>query len=118
MIHFKISDYGKSLGITNADLFFLRGIFQEEDPQSVEEQINTRYAHGGGFDPMEGWTLFEGWEKEGDARMSYPGSELEDATEVREIARGQVRGTILVLFDYEFLAIIKPDGAFQVTRVD
>lgn len=116
MIKFTISDYGKEEGLTTPDLFFLRAIFQETDPAKAADQIHLRYAHGGGFHPMDGWTLHDGWEAPGGTRLTYGSGQ--DATHAREMARATLRDETLVLLDHAFLAIIQKDGAFKVTRVD
>ena len=32
-------------------------IFDSNDPRPAREQANERYAHGGGWNPQEGWEL-------------------------------------------------------------
>ena len=98
---------------------FLPHFFREEDPRSAEEQLDESYAHGGGYHPLDNFTVFV---KEGEpARLVWadPAPDEEDRTEehYEEVARAQMRDQTLILFELSFLAIIGPNGV-NVCRVD
>jgi hypothetical protein len=41
----------------DVDLGFLPSLIHDADQRRVAEQLNDRYAHGGGWRPMPGFTL-------------------------------------------------------------
>lgn len=99
------------LEMTNPHLAgLLPEFFDLEDPRPAKTQLNETYEHGGGFTPLPGFKLHQG--PEGCA-LEYPGDPL-----FRERCRGQLRDETIVLFDYSWLAIIQPDGRFEVCRCD
>ena len=91
-------------GLLNAMLF-------TEDERPAAEQLDERYAHGGGWHPSAKATVEQ--RPDGEYQMLYP----EDPP-MREVARAALRDEFLVLFEAEFLGIMKPDGSWEVSRVD
>lgn len=89
---------------------FLPHILRESDPRPAAEQLHDRYAHGGGFQPFEGFKLAS---TEGTAELHYPGD-----PPMYEVSRATLRDETLILFDYEWLAIVQPSGSFVTVRVD
>jgi len=82
----------------------------EHDPRTVQEQLDENYAHGGGWNSFEGFTL------EGDSDhyvLSYPGDPV-----YHEVSRAEFRNQTLVLFQYAWLAIIEDGKLLDVARVD
>jgi hypothetical protein len=84
--------------------------FDDEDPRPAAEQLNERYAHGGGFRPWgkEKWKL--------DAKaltIKWPGEKA-----MKPRAKATLHTDTLVFYDHAILAIIHEDGTFDVTRVD
>jgi hypothetical protein len=89
-------------------------ILRPDDPRPVKEQLNDRYSHGGGFMASKGFTF----KKEGDkAILSYE-IEDDDPEIYQEWSRSKVNDEELYLFDASFMAIVQPDGTYEVTRVD
>jgi hypothetical protein len=82
------------------------------DPRSAAEQLQETYAHGGGWSPFARFALHD-WQQPGQATLAYP----EDPP-MREISRAKLRDETLILFECEWLAIVQPDGRFEVSRVD
>jgi hypothetical protein len=39
------------------DLGFIPEFFNPHDPRPAREQLDTAYAHGGGWHPLSGWTF-------------------------------------------------------------
>lgn len=86
-------------------------IISDRDPRPVKDQIEDRYAHGGGYRPLNGFKLKR--PATSVLYLHYPGD-----PPFYEVARTQVRDELVVLFDSSFVAIIQPDGSFAVTRMD
>lgn len=82
----------------------------EHDPRTVQEQLDENYAHGGGWNSFEGFTLGSG---PGHYTLSYPGDPV-----YREVSRAQFRNQTLVLFQYAWLGIIEDGKLLDVSRVD
>lgn len=78
----------------------------EHDPRPAREQLDERYAHGGGWRPMAGWTL------KGNT-LQYPGDD-----KLHVIAVGRLRDEIIAVFPNAWVAIIQPDDSYEVARMD
>ena len=89
-------------------LGLLPEIIQSTDPLPVREQIAEHYAHGGGYSPMDGWTL-----DTASNNISYPGDEP-----LIPRASLLVRDELVIVYDYAFVAIIQKNGDFAVQRMD
>ena len=89
---------------------YIPQFFNDEDERSAKEQVNRAYAHGGGFQPFEGFTLNS---PERDASLSYP-----DDPPMKEVSRTKLRDETIILFQHAWLAIVQPDGSFEVARID
>ena len=89
-------------------LGFVPQFFSEEDPRPAREQINENYKHGGGWLPIHGFT------------MSDDGLRLnvEEGRHYPLIAETQLRGETIRFYNGSWVAIIQPDGAYEISRVD
>lgn len=87
---------------------FLVDIFDEGDPRPAREQAQERYAHGGGWCPMDGFKLRGG-------KLCYPGD-----PPFNEHSRTvlPLTGETVVLFDVGFVAIVQKDRSYEVARMD
>ena len=98
----------------------LPAIFLQSDPRPAAEQLNDRYAHGGGFMPTPdgaAWTYLSGEP----AALTWRDLDDQDYVEdFAEVSRAQLplTGETLILFDAAMLVIAKQDGSYQLTRVD
>ncbi len=96
----------------DAVLGLLPEIIQNDDPRSAIDQINERYAHGGGWNEFHGFTMRNG-------ALCYP----EDPP-YRPVAQIQLSETPLrktervVLYAHAWVAIILPDDSYRVARMD
>ena len=103
---------------------FLPVILQPTDARPAREQLADRYAHGGGYNPIEGnWRLSV--RPSGLWRLTYPGT-----PKLEEVSRTYLplSKELLVLFQCSFLAIVETTGLrldideepgpFVVVRVD
>lgn len=77
------------------------------DPASAREQLNNGYLHGGGWQPMIGFTMVEG-----DA-LWFLGDPL-----LQPIAELRLRDERIVIYAHSVIAVIQPDGSFEVSRMD
>jgi hypothetical protein len=79
----------------------------DDDPRSAREQIDTNYAHGGGWCPLPRFRMLP------DGRLSYPGD-----PPLTPLAETQLRDETIRFYDCSWLAIIQPDGSFEAARID
>lgn len=100
------------------DLGFLPEIFLPSDERPAREQINERYAHGGGWRPMGGWR-FE-WHKHVDPEfphvltITYPG----DPTYGPLACFCLMSGEQAFIYPYAWVALVSPEGDIEVARMD
>lgn len=90
---------------------YLPQIFDENDPRTAQEQANTNYPYGGGWNSFKGFTL----SGEGHfATLNYPGD-----PPTHELARAPFRDQTLILFEHAWVAIVSADGVLEdVARMD
>jgi hypothetical protein len=73
-------------------------------------QLHDSYPHGGGWQPMDGWTY-----DPSNHSITYP----EDPP---LLPRARIRigqpGEQVFVYDYGWVAVIQPNGEFQVARMD
>ena len=87
---------------------FLPTIFDADDPRPAREQVADRYRHGGGWQPITGLTM-----RPDGSRLHYPGD-----PPFRALAYAQLRGERIIMFQSAFVAIVQPDGSYEVSRMD
>lgn len=97
-------------------LGFLPEILDSADPRPVAEQLDERYAHGGGYRPSKDtrWKLID----RADFRLHYPGDPI-----FKPAAKFIFPKTKEVAFFYpdgSFLLIVQEEGfgSYVITRVD
>jgi len=90
----------------DVDLGFLPSFFDEDDPRPAREQIDANYKFGGGWIPQSEFIMRDGL-------LLYPGD-----PPYQPLAMTNMRDEILIFYTHAFLAIIQPDGTFEVARVD
>ena len=81
----------------------------ENDPRSAVEQFNERYAHGGGWRPMEGWSR-----NEETCEIIYPGDSPLPQIAVTELHRRE----FITIHPHAWVCIMQLDGSFEVARMD
>ena len=82
------------------------------DPRPAAEQFQENYAHGGGWMPFEGFTLVT-HPIAGNAKINYPGDPA-----MKEVSRGQLRDELIIVFEYDWVCIVQPDGEYEISRMD
>lgn len=103
MIDFKIIQPQATMEL----LGLLPSFFSESDPRPAKDQINERYAHGGGWHPMKKW------KRTNETTLQYPGDRP-----IKPMAVGRLREERIFLYPYSWVMILQPNGDFEVSRVD
>ena len=76
------------------------------DTRPARVQFNENYAHGGG------WCSFPGFVRTENA-IQYPGDPPRE-----EIARAKLRDETIIIYQGAWVAIVQPDGSFDIARMD
>lgn len=107
-----ITDYGLSQGVTDEWLGIIPLFLDMNDPRPAAEQINDEYAHGGGWRTMDGFTM------EPDHTLTYPSGVDHPEERYVPLATATLRDEQLFFYDCAWVAIVQPDGTFEVARLD
>lgn len=99
--------------MTQDHLGILPEFFVDSDPRPAKEQLNERYAHGGGYRPIKGFKL----SNEG-MFIKYPGDERLKPLAKATLHPGTEQEEELYFYESSFLLILQLDGDFTVVRVD
>ena len=83
-------------------------MLREADSRPAAEQFNERYAHGGGWRPMAGWSY-----DESTGEISYPGDPA-----LSPIASIGLRDETIIIYQHAWVAIIQANGDLEVARMD
>ena len=97
---------------------FIPAWLNEEDDRSAVQQLAANYTHGGGWRNFQGFTLEKigggaPMPKEHAVQLAHAG----DPPTV-ERSRGWLRGELVVVFDYGWVAVIQTDNSLAVARMD
>jgi hypothetical protein len=100
---------------------YLPMMLNENDPASVQDQLQITYAHGGGWHSFKGFSLAQLKEHYPDGEptgrdmyaLKYP----EDPP-MMEKSRATFRNQLLVLFEGDWLGIIENEKLIDVARID
>lgn len=77
-----------------------------DDPRPAKEQINEHYV--GGWHPrLTEWTMDE------EQALHYP-----DDPGLQPLARTRLRDETVLFYRHSWVAILQPDGSFEVDRLD
>lgn len=94
-------------GMTTEHLGLLPGMLDPNDPRPAKEQFNENYQHGGGWHSQPGFKLLDsGW-------IKYPGD-----PPFCMVAFTMLRDEIIALYEHDYVAIVQPDGSFEICRMD
>jgi hypothetical protein len=96
---------------TRPDLLgFIPDFILEMDPRPAREQINDRYAHGGGWHPFgKGEWVYD----PASGSIKYPGDPA-----YLPVAKGQLRDETILVYKHAWVCIVQKDGSFEVSRMD
>ena len=89
------------------DLGLIPYMLDEDDPASAREQFDAKYQHGGGWRPFKGFTMLP------DRTLTYP----EDPPN-KPRAITMLREEMIIFYDFAWVAIVQPDGTWEVARMD
>lgn len=90
---------------------FIPTFLSADDPRPAKEQIHEGYAVGGGWRPFQGFTLHE--DSNSEYFLFYPGD-----PEFHELSRAWLRDELILYFDCSWVAIVQPDGSWEIARLD
>lgn len=88
-------------------LGYLPDFIVNDDPRPAREQFDERYIFGG-WRPQPGWTR-----NPETGAMKYPGDPA-----MKPIAERRLRDELILLYASSYVAIVQPDGSFEMARVD
>jgi hypothetical protein len=88
-------------------LGFLPGMLNEEDPRPAREQLDTNYAQGGGWRPFQGFRMLS------NGNLAYPGD-----PPMQLLYETQLRNETIRFYDHAWVAIVQPDGSYEIARMD
>ena len=88
-------------------LGYLPSMVSDLSPKSAREQFNDAYSFAGGWTPFKGFTMLP------DRNLSYPG---DPPTQL--LAETKLRDETILFYDHAWVAIVQPDGSFEVCRKD
>lgn len=77
------------------------------DPRGAVEQFDDNYRSGGG------WTSFKGFDMLDNGNMQYPGD-----PQTRLLYEARLRDETIRVYESAWVAVIQPDGSFDVARMD
>jgi hypothetical protein len=89
-------------------LGWLVDLLDDGDQRPVRAQLEDRYAHGGGWRPIRGFTM------DRDKVLHFPEDEPYTPSAMTRIGKEWV----IFYRQCSLLAVIQPTGEFAVTRVD
>lgn len=94
----------------NADdyLGYLPSFLSLEDERPAREQLDSHYAHGGGWRPFQGFVF-------NDKAMSikYPGDPA-----YMPMAFTVLREEVIIVYPHAWVLILQKDGSHEIARMD
>ena len=101
--------FARHPGVEIEHLGLIPMFFREEDPRPAKDQIEERYAHGGGWSPFGQGK----WRMTPTGKLKYPGDEA-----LPILAECFLNGETLRFYAMSLLAVVQPNGDFEVCRLD
>ena len=99
--------------VTSETLGLIPMFLSESDPLVAREQFHNNYAHGGGWQPMTGWTF------NSDLTLQYGDPKEEDADPpLSPLAKANFNDELILIYPYAWVLIMQRDGSFEVSRMD
>lgn len=87
--------------------FWLNEYTEAEGQIPAREQLDFHYQHGGGWRPFEGFNMRD------DGSIVYPGDRP-----LPVLAEAQLGQETIRMYPNAWVAIVQPDGKFEVCRMD
>lgn len=89
-------------------LGLLPTFWSELDPRPAKVQANLAYAHGGGWQPFNGFRVASDG-----SSLSYP-----DVRPLLLLAEAKLRDETIRLYECSWVSITQPDGSVEIARMD
>src|SRR5262245_12931536 len=89
-------------------------MLSEQDPRPAREQLSEHYQHGGGWRPFNSFRLG----KNDELISKIHDLEGPDDPPLHPVARVRLRDEWIMFYRFSWVAIIQPDGSFEVCRMD
>lgn len=86
-------------------LGYIPQFIQASDPRKAAKQIAQAY--------IGGWHPFTGFEMLSNGDLKYPGD-----PPVKLLAEAKLREETIRFYEHSWLAVIQPDGTFEISRLD
>ena len=83
-------------------------MLNDTDPRSATQQLHDGYTHGGGWQPLPGFTFIPE-----DQSIKYPGD-----PRMKPWAYAKLRDELILVYESGWFCIVQPDGSFEVARMD
>jgi len=93
--------------MTMDQLGYIVNFLDPNNPKSAREQLDANYRHGGGWRPFKGFTMLP------NGNLSYP-----DDPVVQLLAETKLRDETIRYYEHSWVAIVQPDGSFELSRMD
>lgn len=103
-------DWALLNGMTREGLGFLPEFLSAASPAPATKQLNDNYSHGGGWRPIKGFTLEKALP---DTVLKYPND-----PDLKVVAATKCNNQIVLVFQHAFVAVLWPDGKYEVARMD
>lgn len=93
--------------MTPDHLGFIPSFLSSLDPRDARAQFTDNYDHGGGWSPaVVKFTLDE------------EGLHYADDPVMRPLAEAKLRDEVIRYYESSWVAVIQPDGSYEIARVD
>ena len=93
--------------VTAEHLGMIPQFLDKDDPRPAREQFDANYRHGGGWCPFAGHKILS------NGKLKYP----EDPP-LELLAETQLRDEVIRFYECSWVAIIQPDGSYEIARMD
>jgi hypothetical protein len=89
-------------------LGYIPDFLSEDDPEPAAKQIDKNYTHGGGWESFKHHRM-----NPKTYAIKYPGDPA-----LRPLASAWLRNELILYYQGSWVAIVQPDGAWDIARVD
>jgi hypothetical protein len=96
-------------GVTADHLGLVPSFFDLDDSRPARDQLNERYSHGGGWQPVRRDRIIA---------CSSRSLLFRNDPSLLALADTLLREEAIVFYEGSWLSITQPDGSFEVARVD
>ncbi len=86
-------------------LGYIPSFLSENDPRPARKQFDDAY--------IGGWTPFKGHTMLSNGNLAYPGD-----PETPLLAETKLRDEVIRFYESSWVAIVQPDGSYEIARMD